>query len=268
MQDFRKQFHMLEDSLKAIPLEIGILPKALLVISGHWEERVFTVMSSAPPPMLYDYSGFPEHTYHIKYSAPGSPEVALHVQQLIEAAGMEAKLDPQRGFDHGTFTPLVIMYPDANVPVVQLSMRSGYDPAIHLAAGRSLAPLRDEGVLIMGSGLSYHNLRQFGPGAREVSKKFDDWLHDTLVNSEPNARTTRLLDWSSAPAARQAHPREDHLIPLMVAVGAAEEEKASDIYHQEDLLGGVTASSFRFGESRGRRDFIRPLGAAGLVSSK
>ena len=250
MEDFRKNFQMLEASLKAIPLEIEILPKALLVISGHWEEPDFTVMSSAHPPMVYDYSGFPEHTYHVTYDAPGSPELALRVRALIESAGMPAKLDPQRGFDHGTFTPLVIMYPDANVPVVQLSMKSGYDPATHLAVGRALAPLREEGVLIIGSGLSYHNLRQFGPGAREVSKTFDDWLQDTLVESEPSARTVRLLDWSSAPAARQAHPREDHLIPLMVSVGAAESERAVDVYHQEDLLGGVTASSFRFGAAR------------------
>jgi len=248
MEDFRKKFHALEASLKSIPLEIGTVPKAVLVISGHWEEHQFTVMSSPQPPMVYDYSGFPEHTYHVQYSASGSPELAVRVRDLIEAAGMPAKLDGQRGFDHGTFTPLVIMYPNANVPVVQLSMKSGYDPSLHLAAGRALAPLRKEGTLIIGSGLSYHNLRQFGPGAKEVSKAFDAWLQDTLVGSDPTARTARLLEWTSAPAARQAHPREDHLIPLMVAVGAAESEKATVVYHEETLLGGVTASSFRLGE--------------------
>src|SRR5262245_58819671 len=197
MEDFRKKFHALEASLKAIPLEIGSLPEALLVISGHWEEREFTVMSSPYPSMVYDYSGFPEHTYRVQYSAPGSPEVALRVRDLIEAAGMPAKLDGQRGFDHGTFTPLVVMYPDANVPVLQLSMKSGYDPAVHLAAGRALVPLREEGILIIGSGLSYHNLRQFGPGAREPSKTFDAWLQDTLVKSAPTARTAGLLNWAS-----------------------------------------------------------------------
>jgi len=249
MEDFRKKFHVLEESLKDIPHQIAVVPSAVLVVSGHWEADEFTVMASPHPPMLYDYSGFPEHTYHVKYSAPGSPQLAQRVRTLIEAAGMPARLDPKRGFDHGTFTPLVVMYPEANVPVVELSLKSGYDPAVHLSVGRALAPLRDDGVLILGSGLSYHNLRQFGLGARQVSKTFDDWLQKTLVEATPSERETRLLAWSAAPAARQAHPREDHLIPLMVAVGAAENEKATVVYHEEDLLGGVTASSFRFGEA-------------------
>jgi aromatic ring-opening dioxygenase catalytic subunit (LigB family) len=249
MEELRRKFHVLEESLKDIPRQIAVVPSALLVVSGHWEADEFTVMASPHPPMIYDYSGFPEHTYHVKYSAPGSPRLAQRVRTLIEAAGMPARLDPQRGFDHGTFTPLVVMYPEANVPVVELSLKSGYDPAVHLSVGRALAPLRDDGVLIVGSGLSYHNLRQFGPGARQVSKTFDDWLQETLVEAIPSERETRLLAWGAAPAARQAHPREDHLIPLMVAVGAAENEKATVVYHEEDLLGGVTASSFRFGEA-------------------
>ena len=247
MEEFRNQLHVLEESLKDIPRQIAVVPKAVLVISGHWEEEDFTVMASPYPPMVYDYSGFPEHTYHVKYNAPGSPHLAQRVQSLIESAGIPARLDPQRGFDHGTFTPLVIMYPEANVPVVELSLKSGYDPAVHLCVGQALTPLRDEGVLIIGSGLSYHNLRHFGPGARQVSKTFDDWLQETLVKSTASEREARLLAWSTAPAARQAHPREDHLIPLMVAVGAAKTEKATVVYHEEDLLGGVTASSFRFG---------------------
>jgi aromatic ring-opening dioxygenase catalytic subunit (LigB family) len=249
MEEFRKKFHVLEESLKDIPRQIAVVPSAVLVVSGHWEADEFTVMASPHPPMVYDYSGFPEHTYHVKYSAPGSPQLAQRVRTLIEAAGMPARLDPQRGFDHGTFTPLVVMYPEANVPVVELSLKSGYDPAVHLSVGRALAPLRDDEVLIVGSGLSYHNLRQFGPGARQVSKTFDDWLQEALVEATPSERETRLLAWSAAPAARQAHPREDHLIPLMVAVGAAENEKATVVYHEENLLGGVTASSFRFGEA-------------------
>jgi aromatic ring-opening dioxygenase catalytic subunit (LigB family) len=249
MEEFRKEFRELQASLEEIPRQIGVAPAAILAISGHWEEHEFTVMAAAQPPMIDDYSGFPEHTYRVKYAAHGSPPLARRVQQLLEAAGMAARLDPERGFDHGTFTPLVIMYPAASIPVVQLSLKSGYDAAEHLAAGRALAPLRDEGVLILGSGLSYHNLRQFGPGAKRISKTFDDWLQETLVESGPEARTARLLAWSSAPAAREAHPQEDHLIPLMVAVGAAEREKAAVIYHEENLLGGVTASSFRFGES-------------------
>ncbi len=249
MEDRRRELHILEDSLKDIPRQIGGVPKAVLMISGHWEAREFSVMASPKPPMVYDYSGFPEHTYHVKYDAPGSPGLAARVRDLVVAAGMQARLDPQQGFDHGTFTPLVVMYPEADVPVVQVSLKSGYDPAEHLKLGRALAPLREEGVLIVGSGLSYHNLRQFGPGAKQTSKPFDDWLQATLVGSNPAERVDRLLHWDAAPAARQAHPQEDHLIPLMVAVGAAENEKAAVVYHEENLFGGVTASSFRFGEA-------------------
>ena len=141
------------------------------------------------------------------------------------------------------------MYPEADVAVLQLSLKQGYDPGEHLAAGRALAKLRDEGVLVMASGLSYHNLRQFGPGAKAASRAFDEWLTQTLVKSNPAERVERLLHWSQAPAARQAHPQEDHLVPLMIAVGAAENELAEVVYHQDDLMGGVSASSYRFGQS-------------------
>ncbi|MET0658147.1 MAG: class III extradiol ring-cleavage dioxygenase, partial [Steroidobacteraceae bacterium] len=177
--------------------------------------------------------------------------VANRVQDLLRGAGLPATLDARQGFDHGTFTPLVIMYPEANVPVLQLSLKSGYDPAAHLAAGRALAPLREEGVLILGSGLSYHNLRVMGPSAHGPSKAFDDWLHEALLHQSGPERSERLLHWSEAPSARAAHPREDHLIPLMVAVGAAELESATCIYHEEELFGGVVASSFRFGAAAG-----------------
>jgi len=246
MEDLRRQLHVLEASLEDIPRQLESAPKALLVISGHWDEADFTVMSAPRPPMVYDYSGFPEHTYRVKYDAPGSPELARRVKDLLESSGIRSRLDPQRGFDHGTFTPLAVMYPAAQLPVVQLSLERGYDPAIHVAAGRALAPLREEGVLIIGSGLSYHNLRKFGPAGREASKTFDDWLQYTVL-ATPGKRESRLLAWRDAPAARDAHPQADHLIPLMVAVGAAENESATVIYHEEDLFNGVTASSFRFG---------------------
>src|SRR5690606_28991342 len=120
--------------------------------------------------------GFPEHTYSIHYDAPGSPAVARRVLELLREAGMPAHLDAERGYDHGTFVPLYAMYPEADIPVLQLSLCSGYDPGFHLAVGQALAPLRKEGVLIIGSGLSWHNLRQMGPAAREASRAFDDWL--------------------------------------------------------------------------------------------
>ena len=240
-------YDQLAASLQDMPRQLGTRPKAVLVISGHWEESEFTVMASAHPPMLYDYSGFPEHTYHVHYAAPGLPALATQVQQLVQGAGFAARLDAQRGFDHGTFAPLVVMYPHADVPVLQLSMRIGYDPQQHLAVGRALAPLREQGVLIVGSGLSYHNLRRMGPAGVLPSKQFDDWLQHTLVGSDAAQRTQRLVDWQHAPAARVAHPREDHLLPLMVALGAAEHEPATCVYHEDGFFGGVTVSSFRFG---------------------
>ncbi|MES2564624.1 MAG: class III extradiol ring-cleavage dioxygenase [Pseudomonadota bacterium] len=243
-------YDALEASLQGIPLELGgAKPKAALVVSGHWEEDVFTVMSSARPPMIYDYHGFPAHTYEIRYDAPGSPEIAARVRELLETAGLSARVDNRRGYDHGTFVPLYAMYPDADVPVLQLSIKRGYEPEAHLALGRALSPLREEGVLIIGSGLSYHNLRQMGPAAHGASKAFDDWLYETLSEVDPPTRRQRLISWNRAPAARIAHPQEDHLIPLMAALGAAEHEKAYRIYHEDAFFGGVVVSSYRFGEA-------------------
>lgn len=244
---FRENFHQLEASLQAIPRELAQRPRAVLMISGHWEAAEFRVMASAQPPMVYDYGGFPAHTYQIRYTAPGDPALAEQVQQLLAAAGLPVVADHARGFDHGAFTTLQPMYPQADMPMLQLSMLQSYDPATHLALGRALAPLRDDGVLIIGSGLSYHDLRNFGPGAKQASARFDAWLQQTLVQGKSAQRSQALRDWQHAPAARLAHPREDHLIPLLVAVGAAEDEPGSCIYHQSDFMGGVTASSFRFG---------------------
>lgn len=241
-------YDRLEASLQTIPQEIGITPKAILVISGHWEELDFTVMSSAAPPMLYDYFGFPEHTYHIKYSAPGSPIVASRVQELLEQARFPANSDQLRGFDHGVFAPLAVAYPEANVPVLQLSMRADYDPAAHLAVGRAIAPLRNEGVLIIGSGLSYHNLTQMGASAKVPSHQFDDWLTNVVCESKSETRNRHLVNWSQAPSARLAHPREDHLLPLLVAAGAAEADSGQRIYHEDAFFGNVAVSSFRFGK--------------------
>jgi aromatic ring-opening dioxygenase catalytic subunit (LigB family) len=245
--EFRRRFDQLEASLVAIRRELRDQPRAALVVSGHWEEAGFTVSSGARPGMVYDYSGFPEHTYHVRYPAPGSPELAGRVQALLAAGGLACSSDAARGFDHGTFSMMKPLYPDADLPVVQLSLKAGYDPGTHIQAGRLLKPLRDEGVLILGSGFSWHNLRRMGPDAAEPSRAFDDWLQATLVRSTPAERLDRLRDWTQAPAARIAHPREDHLVPLMAAVGAAEDEAGACVYRQDDLFGSVTASSFRFG---------------------
>jgi aromatic ring-opening dioxygenase catalytic subunit (LigB family) len=220
-------------------------PAALLVISAHWEEPVPTVMTSARPPMLYDYYGFPPEAYRITWPAPGHPQVAARVRELLGAAGIETRSDAERGFDHGTFVPLKLAYPEADVPTVQLSLKQGLDPAEHLAIGRALAPLRDEGVFIVGSGMSFHNLRTFrSPAGGPVAEAFDVWLRET-VPLAATERDARLVAWSLAPAARQAHPREEHLLPLMVVAGAAGEERGTVAY--EGTLTGVRISGARFG---------------------
>ncbi|QGF23666.1 DODA-type extradiol aromatic ring-opening family dioxygenase [Raineyella fluvialis] len=247
LKDLMPGMDKLEASLQAIPAELGLTPRAVLVISGHWEEPQFTVQTSPHPPMIYDYGGFPEFTYRLQYPAPGAPDVAARVGQLLEDAGITTHYDARRGYDHGVFAPLYVLYPQADVPILQLSLRRGYDPAAHLAAGRALAPLRDEGVLIVGSGFSYHNLANFGPGAATASKAFGDWLNETLVEGPVAERTERLMHWDTAPGARASHPAEDHLIPLMVAVGAAEDEPGVRTYHEPDFMGAIDSSSFRFG---------------------
>lgn len=221
-------------------------PEALLVISAHWEEAVPTVMSSARPPILYDYYGFPPESYEITWPAPGHPGLASRVQSLLHAAGFESAADAERGFDHGTFIPLKLTYPDADVPTVQLSLARGLDPAAHLAMGRALAPLRDEGVLIVGSGMSYHNMRGFGGAGRAASETFDAWLRE-VATAEPAARTEGLERWSTAPAARQAHPREEHLLPLMVIAGAAGEDRGHTAF--DGTFAGTRLSAFHYGAS-------------------
>ena len=229
-------------SVRALP---RVTPKALLVISAHWEARVPTVMTAERPPMLYDYYGFPPESYAIEWPAPGEPGVASRVRQLLSAAGIESAEDGRRGFDHGTFVPLKVAYPEADVPTVQLSLQRGLDPATHLAIGRALAPLRDEGVFIVGSGMSYHNMGGFGDRrALPVSESFDAWLRDT-TRRDPADRAARLLAWASAPSARDAHPREEHLTPLMVVAGAAGEDVGRTSYNGKIM--GVRLSAHDFG---------------------
>ena len=240
-------YDRLEASLAAMPAAIGATPRAVLMLSAHWEAPEFTVQTAAQPGMLYDYSGFPDFTYRIRYPAPGAPDVAARVRELLAAAGIASDEDSERGFDHGMFAPMAVIWPKADVPVLQLSLKQGLAPDAHLALGRALAPLRDEGILIVGSGLSYHNLRAFGPAAHAPSAAFDGWLESTLAIADAATRSRTLAAWEQAPAARVAHPREEHLLPLMVALGAAEGEAATRVYHERDFFGGITVSSFRFG---------------------
>lgn len=255
--EFGTTFDKLETSLLAIRRELGDAPRAVLVVSAHWEANRFLVGSAAWPPMVYDYKGFPEHTYRIHYDAPGSPVLAERVRALLSSGGVPAALDDRRGFDHGTFSLMQPLYPAADMPIVQLSIRADYDPAAHLDVGRLLAPLRDEGVLIVGSGSSFHDLRRLGPSGTAPSVAFDRWLDETLMALSTEDRTARLANWAAAPAARGAHPEEDHLMPLLVAVGAADGEAGTRVYHQIDFMGAVTLSSFRFGSAPASAQQIR-----------
>lgn len=249
--EFRTHFAQLEAALKHVPSQLDTAPKAICAISGHWEERDFAVMSSPAPPMVYDFGGFPPETYQIRYASPGAPDLAQHTAGLIRAAGLPTHLDPARGYDHGVYSVLAVAWPQANVPVYQVSLRADFDPAAHLALGRALAPLRAEGVLIIGSGSSYHNLRSFfddGPNRpREESAEFDAWLRATMA-APPPQRTDALLHWqTAAPHARLVQPTPDHFLPLHVALGAAESEPATLIYHQDDFFRRLSVSSFRLG---------------------
>jgi aromatic ring-opening dioxygenase catalytic subunit (LigB family) len=229
-------------SLRALP---ATPPRALLVVSAHWEEEVPTVMTGARPPLLFDYYGFPPESYEITWPAPGDPELAAQVRALLEGAGFRTAADGARGFDHGTFVPLKLTYPDADIPTVQLSLARGLDPAEHLAMGRALAPLREQGVFIIGSGMTFHNLRAFGdPRSRPVSEAFDAWLRDAATRA-PAERDAALTAWADAPAARQAHPREEHLIPLMVVAGAAGADRGVVSYDGSIL--GLRLSGYQFG---------------------
>jgi aromatic ring-opening dioxygenase catalytic subunit (LigB family) len=232
--------------LRGLHGSLGGRPRAVLVISGHWETEHPTVNTGAQPPLLFDYYGFPAHTYRLSYPAPGSPVVAARVRELLAAAGIPCAQDSERGLDHGVFVPFKLIYPEADVPIVQLSLNRNLDAATHLQIGRALAPLRDEGVLIVGSGMSYHNLRDFyasDPRAVAPAEQFDSWL--TSAVTESGARDTRLSQWQSAPGARDCHPRPEHLLPLMVAAGAAGPDVAKRTFH--DRLLGKPVAGFQFG---------------------
>jgi aromatic ring-opening dioxygenase catalytic subunit (LigB family) len=238
------ELEKLATHLRSLPSMTPTKPRALLVISAHWEERAPTVMTGEKPPLLFDYYGFPPESYKLTWPAPGDPALAARVRALLEGAGLSTAEDAQRGFDHGTFVPLKLAYPAAEIPTVQLSLKRGLDPAEHLAIGRAIAPLRDEGVLIIGSGMSYHNLRAFGPAGRAPSAAFDAWLNDAIAQ-DPEERARRLTAWSRAPSARAAHPREEHLLPLMVVAGAAGADRGAVAY--SGTLMGLRLSGHAFG---------------------
>ncbi len=232
--------HFLEGLAGTLPA----VPKAMVVVSGHWEEQAFTASAAEAPELIYDYSGFPEHTYRLTWPAPGDPALAERVAGLLAGAGLPSAVSRDRGFDHGVFVPLKVAFPEARVPVVTLSLSASLDPALHLAAGRALAPLLEEGVLIVASGMSFHNLSgYFRPETAERARAFDAWLTQA-VESPAKERNALLNNWRQAPFASYAHPREEHLTPLMVAAGAGGETPGKRIFGDEPM--GAAISAYRF----------------------
>ncbi len=233
--------------LRSIGAGIAQRPRAVLVISAHWECPRPRVQTAATHSLLFDYYGFPEQTYRLTYPAPGSPEIAARVRELLAQAGIEADAERERGLDHGVFIPFKLIYPRADIPILQLSLQTGLDPGQHLRIGHALQPLRNEGVLIVGSGMSYHNLQQLmadDAAAQDASQRFDDWL-GRAVSAGADERERSLAQWLRAPGARECHPRSEHLIPLMVAAGAAGPDSGHRTYN-ERLLGKMI-SGFQFG---------------------
>lgn len=227
------------DFMAQLPAQLT-KPDFILVISAHWEERQATLLGAQRPPMFYDYYGFPEQAYEITYPAPGSPEYASRISRLLESQHIPTRIDPQRGFDHGLFIPLKLMYPQADIPCLQLSLVSGLDPGAHIALGRALRGLQAENILVIGSGFSFHNMRAFswqGNGAPDpANEAFQDWLIETCTGSltQPE-REQRLLEWEKAPSARYCHPREEHLLPLHVCLGMA--DKPARLVFNDQILG-------------------------------
>jgi aromatic ring-opening dioxygenase catalytic subunit (LigB family) len=212
--------------LKTVAPTLGE-PSAILVISAHWEESKATITSGKKPPLIYDYYGFPDEAYAVEYPASGDPVLAGKIYDLLRDSGIETNLDDQRGFDHGLFVPLKIMFPEASIPCVQLSLVNNLNPATHIEIGKALSELRKEKLLIIGSGFSFHNMKALSSrtenGFDSGNEAFEDWLIDTCTNENFSAsdREMKLIGWSRAPFARYCHPREEHLLPLHVCYGLA-----------------------------------------------
>ena len=225
-----------------------IRPDAVLVISAHWEESVPTIIRSDAPELFYDYYGFPDEAYTLRYQAPGNSRIAGIVESSLSKSGIDCRQDEGRGLDHGVFIPMKLMYPDAYIPVTQLSLVKGLDPAAHLALGEALAGLLNENILILGSGFSFHNMRRFAWNAGQEkadpeNDAFQEWLIGACTgDGTPEERMNTLLEWETAPSARYCHPREEHLLPLHVCLGAAGGSKGRVVF--DDFILGKRAVAF------------------------
>ena len=225
--------------MTGLPVQLS-KPEAILVISAHWEESAATLLGAQNPTMFYDYYGFPQEAYEITYPAPGSPELANRIAGTLTKNNIPTRIDPERGFDHGLFIPLKLMYPAADIPCLQLSLIRGLNPAAHIALGQALRELRNENILVIGSGFSFHNMRAFdwqGMGVPDPANElFQNWLIE--VCTAPMSQSEReqgLIEWEQAPSARYCHPREEHLLPLHVCLGMAEEP--AKLVFDDQILG-------------------------------
>lgn len=235
----------MQDYLAGLIATLPERPRAILMISGHWETRDVTVHVGDGQPLTYDYGGFPPHTYRLQWPSRGDAGVARRAAGLLEAAGFATAEESVRGWDHGVFIPMMVAVPDADIPLVQMSLRADLDPAAHIAMGRALAPLRDEGVLIIGSGMSFHNLRQRGEHVTAMADEWDAALTAAVTDPDPARRALRVAAWDTLPHARFAHPEAEHLLPLMVALGAGGDDAAARDYR--DVVMGWVVSGYRFG---------------------
>lgn len=227
------------DFMTGLPSQLS-KPDLILVISAHWEESAATLLGAQNPAMFYDYYGFPEQAYEINYPAPGSPEYARRIAGLLQENNIPACIDAQRGFDHGLFIPLKMMYPLADIPCIQLSLLRGLNAGAHIDLGNALRGLLDENILVIGSGFSFHNMRAFswqGMGAPDpANEAFQDWLIEVCTGALPQSeREQRLIDWEKAPSARYCHPREEHLLPLHVCLGMA--DRPARLIFDDQILG-------------------------------
>lgn len=224
--------------------------KAILVISAHWEEKHVTINFNENPTLLYDYYGFPNYTYSLNWNIKGSSEIATVVENTLAANGFDVDREYQRGLDHGVFVPLMVAFPRPQIPIVQLSLVSSLDPETHTKIGEALQPLRDQGILIIGSGMTYHNMRGFmatGTDAKLHAEKFDEWLVQAMSNPNPYERNVLLASWQNAPWAIECHPRSEHLTPVFVTAGAAGNTKLSEVF--SNTLMGMKVSGFIFADS-------------------
>ncbi len=229
--------------LQELPKKIPT-PKTILLISAHWEGSPIRILGKKEPNLFFDYYGFPKDLYNFKYPAKNNLELVSKISQLFEKNNISYKLDDSRDYDHGVFVPLLLMYPEANIPVVQISLLKGLDPLAHIKIGEALAPLRNEEVLILGSGSSFHG---FFANLEEKllvkhSENFDQYLNDLCTNKKYTGeeRKQKLIEWRKAHSAKLAHPREEHLMPLMVNVGAADGavgERIYEDYYMEFKMG-------------------------------